>query len=421
MDDGRERIAAEGSNKNLMLFTRAKDTGKWNVQNVSKATNGTTIQGSFTAWQRGKTQYIAARSPKGDLLVFKENIIDPGWSVKSVSAETGHKINQVPNHWLTRDGTDTITHLVATKANGHIIVFYQKNNGKWNTMDVTSDTGVKAALPLSSWIRPTSAPSEHLAAPNFDGRMHVFDWQPGRNWQALDVSTRSAGRVVYAASPFAGAWLSRDYGVSWKQSKQQQPKESDTSVPGSPPVAAIIDIVVSPVDRNLVFAGTDADRRSPSLAGLYRSTNGGKTWQRVHKFDCRVSANSTARVLGAVTQIVFAPDDPNRVYAAGGCAIARSTDGGMTWTQRYPPGTDTRRQNSAAWRTPHRLPARAYLPWNRAHQTTSTWPFPTKRMAQAITTTPRLKAPPGTFATSPLCTTTAVRTVSLIVATHSFA
>lgn len=344
MDDGRERIAAQDGNNHLQLFTRAKDTGKWSVQDISKATNGATIQGRVTAWQHGKTQHIAARNPKGDLLVFKEGIIDPGWTVTNVSAATGHKINNVPSHWLTQNGPDTVTHLVAPKANGHIMVFYQGNNGKWNTIDVTSDTGVKAALPLSNWIRSTSAPSEHLAVPSLDGRMHVFDWQPNRNWQALDVSTRSAGRAVYAASPFAGVWLSRDYGVSWKQSKQKQPKEGDTSVPGSLPLIGIIDIAVSPADPNLVFAATDRDRRFPSLAGLYRSTNGGKTWQRVYKFDCPVSTNSTDRILESVTQIVFAPDDPNRVYAAGGCAIARSEKGGLkgTWEELHPPGTETR-------------------------------------------------------------------------------
>ncbi len=41
----------------------------------------------------------------------------------------------------------------------------------------------------------------------------------------------------------------------------------------------------------------------------------------------------------AVTQIEYAPDDPERVYAAGHCGIARSTDGGKYWTLLSPPDT----------------------------------------------------------------------------------
>src|SRR5262249_26936989 len=62
---------------------------------------------------------------------------------------------------------------------------------------------------------------------------------------------------------------------------------------------------------------------------IYRSEDGGETWRLVHQFYCPGSANYPGAE--PVGQIAFAPSNSDRVYAAGGCAIAISPDGGKNW------------------------------------------------------------------------------------------
>lgn len=77
--------------------------------------------------------------------------------------------------------------------------------------------------------------------------------------------------------------------------------------------------VNSPYDPNLMFCSSD-------MSGVYRSTDGGKTW-RMLPFD---------QLSGALTDsIVFHPKDPNAMYCLPGnynAPILRmSTDKGLTW------------------------------------------------------------------------------------------
>jgi hypothetical protein len=128
------------------------------------------------------------------------------------------------------------------------------------------------------------------------------------------------------AGTFAGVWRSDDAGRTWRQLMRPQPPEGTNIVPGALMVPNVFDLAVSQVNRDLVFAATAEDTRSQSESknGIYRSADGGETWSLVHQFACSGK--------GPVGQIVFAPDDPNLLFAAGDCSIAKSTDAGLTWT-----------------------------------------------------------------------------------------
>ncbi|MFQ5652030.1 MAG: WD40/YVTN/BNR-like repeat-containing protein, partial [bacterium] len=147
---------------------------------------------------------------------------------------------------------------------------------------------------------------------------------------------------VFVATPYAGVWISEDYGFSWHQSARPQPDVGAAEVTGALPVANINDVAVSPRNRDLAFAAADREGREPSLAGIYRTTDRGRTWKRVHTFRCGGDVKS-------VSQIVFAPDDPQRVYAAGGCGVAISSDAGAHWTEVHPPGTVAVRNRRDVW------------------------------------------------------------------------
>ena len=95
-----------------------------------------------------------------------------------------------------------------------------------------------------------------------------------------------------------------------------------THLPSEMDTLCIWSVTRSPHDADLVLAGT----RPP---GIFRSTDGAKTWARV---DAPLPETCPAVIRPRVTQIVFDPDDPDLVFAGleiGG--VWRSTDSGRTF------------------------------------------------------------------------------------------
>lgn len=98
-------------------------------------------------------------------------------------------------------------------------------------------------------------------------------------------------------------------------------------------------IVVDPRDRNVVYVASQGPLwKGGGERGLYKTTDGGKSWKAV----LTISENT------GVTDVVLDPSNPDTLYAAayqrrrhvftlinGGpeSAIHKSTDGGATWTK----------------------------------------------------------------------------------------
>ncbi len=326
-DTSVERVAAIDSNQHLILFTYGPSTN-WSTKDVSAAASGQLVVGRVTAWDHNGVQYIAARTPNNHLVVFSYDPIDTTWWVQDVTGKTGIQIGADPTSWVRLSGEDLVVHIVAPDLNGQIYHFASPVGGdEWSTENVSAKVGVTSPYPFTAWfVFRDRKLTERLAAPNGESRLHVFTRPFQQDWSATDVSLRSSGRVIYAASPFAGIWVSKDYGATWQQSTRPQPAAQDMQVPGALISTQMLDVAVSPANRNLVFAAADREPRTDvaSGAGIYRSTDGGQSWELKYQFHCGARTEAT-------TQIVIAPDDPQRIYAAGGCAIARSTDGGQTW------------------------------------------------------------------------------------------
>jgi photosystem II stability/assembly factor-like uncharacterized protein len=125
--------------------------------------------------------------------------------------------------------------------------------------------------------------------------------------------------VYYAATAQGGVWKSTDGGHAWKPIFDDQP------------VASIGSIAVSPADPNLVWVGSgEANIRGNVIAGqgIFRSTDGGKTWSQVWKQVGQigtVAAHPTdPRIaFAAVLGHAFGPNEERGVY--------RTTDGGASW------------------------------------------------------------------------------------------
>ncbi len=143
----------------------------------------------------------------------------------------------------------------------------------------------------------------------------------GQNWEAFgpadingsEVShftVSSDGRVIYASvADTYRHWISLDGGGSWVATSINQ---------GGGPVA------VSPADSNIVIF------RNSHQTSLFRSTDGLRTYNEVVTTE---GASTASGERFAFEDIVFAPSDPSRVYAATtGLRVYRSDDGGATFT-----------------------------------------------------------------------------------------
>ena len=128
--------------------------------------------------------------------------------------------------------------------------------------------------------------------------------------------------VVYVASASGGLWKTTNGGVTWKPIFERQGTFS------------IGDIALAPSNPEVVWVGTGESnvRNSVSFGdGVYKSTDGGKTWQHMGLKDTEhISAiaihpqNPDIVYIGALGH-AFGPNDERGVFM--------TTDGGKTWTK----------------------------------------------------------------------------------------
>src|SRR6185312_5213978 len=124
----------------------------------------------------------------------------------------------------------------------------------------------------------------------------------------------------YFGSVDGGVWKTTDAGESWRPLFDGQDIQS------------IGAIEVAPSDPNVIYVGTGEGCLRNDISygnGMYKSTDAGKTWQHIGLEDSQ-----------HISRVLVDPKDPNRVFvAAMGHAsgpnaergIFRTTDGGQTW------------------------------------------------------------------------------------------
>jgi len=144
---------------------------------------------------------------------------------------------------------------------------------------------------------------------------------PSRGGRTLAVTgVRGQPEIFYFGSVGGGVWKTNDAGRTWRPIFDSQP------------IASIGAIAVAPSDSNIVYVGSgEADMRS-SISygnGMYKSTDAGKTWTPIRLEDSR-----------QIGRILVDPRDPNKVFVAAlGHAygpnqergVFRSKDGGKSW------------------------------------------------------------------------------------------
>jgi len=191
---------------------------------------------------------------------------------------------------------------------------------------------VQILRPMNQNLPLTGQPPYTDVSPALQTFSETIDQSVAGRANALAVA--SNGTRLYAGT-FAGIWRSDDAGLTWRQMTQPQPAANVDAVAGALFAPDVYDIAISPQNPDVVMIGVEDDLHASAMNGIYRSEDGGNTWSLVKQFSCSGG--------GPVTQIVFAPDSANLVYAAGGCAVALSSDGGKTWSEKTLPAS------SIAW------------------------------------------------------------------------
>ena len=144
----------------------------------------------------------------------------------------------------------------------------------------------------------------------------------GRITDVAVTSPRGDTYTLYVAGASSGVWKSINEGVSWECVFDEAPSMS------------IGDVTLDPSNQETVWVGTgeaNIFRSSMAGAGVYRSLDGGATWEH------RGLAETHT-----IARIVVHPNDPGTVYVAASGnewtsnperGVYRTQDGGESWTQ----------------------------------------------------------------------------------------
>ena len=171
----------------------------------------------------------------------------------------------------------------------------------------------------------------------FYSEMHWRQIGPPRAGRARALAgVPSQPNIFYIGFDNGGVWRSTDYGSTWVPLFDNQPTGSIGAV------------AVSPSDPKIIYVGSGAGIIRPDLSvgdGVYKSTDGGKTWTHLGLRDSQMIAN-----------IEVDPKNPNRLFVAAlghpygpnpERGIFRSTDGGSSFEKvlykdEYTSGNDVR-------------------------------------------------------------------------------
>ncbi len=159
-----------------------------------------------------------------------------------------------------------------------------------------------------------NVPWQFLGPTNVSGRM-----------TDVDVVTPKGGHyTIYTAGASGGVWKTTNEGTTWEPVFQHAAS------------TAIGDIAITPSNQDIVWIGTgeaNIFRSSQSGAGVYKSTDAGKTWNHMG-----LAGTHT------IPRIVVHPTNPDIVYVASSGhewtdnkerGVYKTMDGGDHWTKVF--------------------------------------------------------------------------------------
>src|SRR5258705_11707706 len=222
--------------------------------------------------------------------------------------------------------------------------FGHVNGGVWKTIDAgrtwfpifddqpVASIGALAVAPSAPDVIYVGSGESTLRDSAGFGHAVYKTSDAGRTWTHLGLGeTQHIGKIavdpknpdgvfvaalgkLYAANPERGVFRSRDGGRTW-----QKVLYKDENV-------GAVEVVIDPTDARVVYAGLWNTRRPPWFVyapptgpggGIYKSTAAGATWRQL-------TAGLPPAGMGR-TGIAVAPSNPRRVYAVVDCLVSDPT------------------------------------------------------------------------------------------------
>ena len=146
----------------------------------------------------------------------------------------------------------------------------------------------------------------------------IGPFRAGRTVGAAGIPAQP--NVFFIGVNNGGVWKTTDAGRTWRPIFDDQPTGS------------IGDLAIAPSDPNIIYVGSGEGLQRPDLStgnGIYKSTDGGRSWRHLGLRD--------AQQIGS---IIIDPTNPKRVFVAAlghpygpntERGVYRSLDGGETW------------------------------------------------------------------------------------------
>ncbi|MGA9257413.1 MAG: glycoside hydrolase, partial [Candidatus Sulfotelmatobacter sp.] len=186
---------------------------------------------------------------------------------------------------------------------------------------MTVTQAVLRLLVCISIFLPVASSSAQQIPENTYQELHwrmIGPFRGGRTRAATGVPSQP--NVFYMGQVNGGVWKSDDYGRTWTPIFDHESTQS------------IGAIAVAPSNPDIIYVASGEGLHRPDLSvgnGIYKSTDAGKTWTHLGLRDGQ-----------QIPALAIDPRDPNRVFAAvlghpygpnDERGLFRSTDGGQTW------------------------------------------------------------------------------------------
>ncbi|MCH7783349.1 hypothetical protein IID62_09825, partial [candidate division KSB1 bacterium] len=167
--------------------------------------------------------------------------------------------------------------------------------------------------------------SSLLAQTEAEKLLSIYSWRnigpanPGGRISDVEA-VESNPKIIYAGAASGGVWKSENAGITW------------TAVFDDQPVGSIGDIAIAQKDPNIVYVGTgepNSRNSSPWGGGVFKTTDGGKNWEFLGLKETH-----------HIGRIVIDPKNPDVVYVAAAGhlwgpneerGLFKTGDGGKTW------------------------------------------------------------------------------------------
>lgn len=160
-----------------------------------------------------------------------------------------------------------------------------------------------------TWSNIGPTPGYYFSYGNISGRMTTVKYDPNNP------------SIVYIGAAFGGVWKTTNSGTDWLPKTDFEPSLSSGA------------LAIDPTNSNIIYYGTGEATYSGASyygRGLLKSTDGGTTW---------TTYTSGLQSFTYFSRIVIRPNYPNQLLAALGNrsspsttgGLYRSTNGGVTW------------------------------------------------------------------------------------------